>query len=99
MGPTRRDDHGPTHVGAVVKKLNYERGATKREGVGYNKEGKVREGEDLLERSSVTVTALLLSTLEFFRTSSLSLKDSKVTRTGRQPCTWGPAGGIDRFHH
>ena len=35
---------------------------------------------DLFERSSVTVTALLLKTLEFFKTSSRSFKDSFYPR-------------------
>ena len=38
---------------------------------------KLKNGKtDLFERSSVTVTALLLKTLEFFKTSSRSFKDS-----------------------
>ena len=39
----------------------------------------------LLERSSVTVTWERPRALEFFKTSSLSLNVSNVTRAGRQP--------------
>ena len=42
------------------------------------------------DKSSVTEMTDFLKSFEAWKTSSLSLKFSKVTRTGLQPCTSGP---------